>query len=237
LGNGEAAPTFNRSEIGPLRGRDADVLIDVETKRVLGAGDFRPFAAVAQIDHVRGPWPRKRARVLDREIDLQILVLVVGVGRASGAPILFHASLPIAVFFVTLAVLRLKGHIAATLTVATALAVAILFYGMPVSMAVASAADAIALANDSDFGLAGAVWTKDVARAHRVSAAVKAGTFWVNSYKTINVASPFGGFNMSGHGRSSGVEALYEYTQVKSVWVETAAEPAVAFGYAPGVRE
>jgi aldehyde dehydrogenase (NAD+) len=98
-------------------------------------------------------------------------------------------------------------------------------------------ADAIALANDSDFGLAGAVWTKDVARAHRVSAAVKAGTFWVNSYKTINVASPFGGFNMSGHGRSSGVEALYEYTQVKSVWVETAAEPAVAFGYAPGVRE
>jgi len=95
--------------------------------------------------------------------------------------------------------------------------------------------DAIAMANDSRFGLAGAVWTQDVARAHRVAAQVKAGTFWINTYKVINVASPFGGYDASGHGRSSGVEALREYTQVKSVWVETAADPAAPFGYAPGV--
>lgn len=97
--------------------------------------------------------------------------------------------------------------------------------------------EAIALANDSAFGLAGAVWTQSPARAHRVAAAVRAGTFWVNSYKTIHVAAPFGGFGASGYGRSSGVEGLLEYTQIKSVWVETAAEPAIGFGYAAGLRE
>jgi aldehyde dehydrogenase (NAD+) len=91
--------------------------------------------------------------------------------------------------------------------------------------------EAIALANDTPFGLAGAVWTRDVARGHRMAAAIRAGTFWVNGYKTIHVASPFGGYGMSGYGRSSGVEALHEYTQVKSIWVETAADPVANFGY------
>ena len=91
--------------------------------------------------------------------------------------------------------------------------------------------EAVALANATPYGLAGAVWTGDVGRAHRIAAAVRAGTFWVNSYKTISVASPFGGFGRSGFGRSSGREALAAYTQTKSVWVETAAEPAIAFGY------
>jgi aldehyde dehydrogenase (NAD+) len=91
--------------------------------------------------------------------------------------------------------------------------------------------EAVALANATPYGLAGAVWTGDAGRGHRVAAAVRAGTFWVNGYKTINVAAPFGGFGRSGFGRSSGQEALMAYTQTKSVWVETAAEPAVAFGY------
>lgn len=92
-------------------------------------------------------------------------------------------------------------------------------------------ADAIALANDTQFGLAGAVWTADVGRAHRMADAVRAGTFWINSYKAIHVSSPFGGSLNSGFGRSSGTDALMEYTAAKSVWLDSAPIPRIAFGY------
>jgi aldehyde dehydrogenase (NAD+) len=94
-------------------------------------------------------------------------------------------------------------------------------------------ADAVRLANATRFGLAAACWTRDPGRAHRMAAAVRAGTFWINSYRSIHVSSPFGGFAASGFGRSSGVEAIAEYTQPKSVWVETAAAPSIPFGHPP----
>ena len=75
-------------------------------------------------------------------------------------------------------------------------------------------------ANDTHFGLAAGIWTRDVQRAHRVGHALKAGTIWVNSYRTVSFNAPFGGYKMSGLGRENGVESIREYTQVRSVWVE-----------------
>ncbi|GBC69847.1 NAD/NADP-dependent betaine aldehyde dehydrogenase [archaeon HR01] len=80
--------------------------------------------------------------------------------------------------------------------------------------------EAIRLANSVDFGLAAGIWTRDIYKAHRVARNVQAGTVWINMYRSLSYASPFGGFKKSGVGRELGVEAIREFTQVKSVWVE-----------------
>jgi aldehyde dehydrogenase (NAD+) len=80
--------------------------------------------------------------------------------------------------------------------------------------------EAIARANDSDYGLAAAVWTKDIKKAHYVARRLKAGTVWVNTYNVYDTAAPFGGYKQSGFGREMSMHALEHYTQVKSVWVD-----------------
>ncbi|HEX3646457.1 MAG TPA: aldehyde dehydrogenase [Vicinamibacterales bacterium] len=81
-------------------------------------------------------------------------------------------------------------------------------------------AEVLALANDTEFGLAAGVWTHDIRRAHKMARALESGTVWINTYRALTFNSPFGGYKASGIGRQNGIEAVYQYLQTKSVWCE-----------------
>ena len=83
--------------------------------------------------------------------------------------------------------------------------------------------EAVSIANDVRFGLAAAAWTKDIGRAIRMSEKLKAGTIWINTYRAVSFMAPFGGYKDSGLGRENGIDAIKEYLQVKTVWINTGA--------------
>jgi acyl-CoA reductase-like NAD-dependent aldehyde dehydrogenase len=82
--------------------------------------------------------------------------------------------------------------------------------------------DVVGEANNIDYGLAAGIWTRDIGKAHRLAASIKAGTVWVNCYGPLDPGSPFGGFKQSGIGREMGFHGIELYTEVKSVWVSLA---------------
>ena len=79
--------------------------------------------------------------------------------------------------------------------------------------------EAIAIANETEYGLGAGLWTNDLRRAHRVGGALRSGMVWINCYKRVNPGSPFGGVGQSGYGRDMGFEAMHDYTEAKSIWV------------------
>lgn len=86
-------------------------------------------------------------------------------------------------------------------------------------------AEALRIANDTKYGLASGVFTKDLTRAHRMIRSIRAGIVWVNTYRAVSPIAPFGGHGLSGHGREGGIQAALDYTKVKTVWLRTSDDP------------
>ncbi len=85
--------------------------------------------------------------------------------------------------------------------------------------------EAIALANDSRFGLGSGVFTENLSRAMRVSNQIRSGICWVNTYRAISPIAPFGGFNQSGYGREAGLDSIMDYTRTRTTWINTSNQP------------
>ena len=146
----------------------------------------------------------------------------VGVAREQGGEVIVGGKVPAAAdlakgFYVEPTIVKAKSHL-------DRIAQEEVFGPFVTVLTFKDDDEALAIANSTDYGLGSGLWTSNLQRAHRMARELQAGMVWINSYKRVNPGSPFGGVGQSGYGREMGFDAMREYTQVKSVWVNVDAQ-------------
>lgn len=152
---------------------------------------------------------------------LERIEAIVGESRAQGAELLTGGARPEgfgAGFYYQPTILDCPGGAVSSVTEE-------LFGPVLSVLTFADEGEAVALANDTRYGLAAGVFTRDLARAHRMVRDIRAGIVWVNTYRAVSPIVPFGGFGMSGLGREGGRDSVLDYTRTKSVWIRTSDAP------------
>ncbi|MEP7027155.1 MAG: aldehyde dehydrogenase family protein, partial [Candidatus Eisenbacteria bacterium] len=166
--------------------------------------------------------PKTRLGALVREVQMNRVLDYIGKGKAEGATLVAGGERqPVGGkgYFV-------QATVFAGVTNAMTIAREEIFGPVLAVIPFDDEEDAVAIANDSVYGLAAGLWTRDIKRGHRVAHRLEAGTVWVNAYNRYDTATPFGGYKESGFGRDMGPEALDGYLQTKSVWIDLSEDKA-----------
>lgn len=180
-------------------------------------------AFVARVNHYMQSWqpghpldPQTQCGAIVDDLQLDRVAAYIEAGKEGGASMTFGGMKPSVVDGGCYVQPTVFDHVTSDMKIAKEE----IFGPVLAVIRFSSEAEAIQIANDTEYGLAAGIWTRDLGRAHRVAKAVRAGSVWVNQYDGGDMTAPFGGFKQSGNGRDKSLHAFEKYTETKATWIK-----------------